>query len=664
MILVMVNCRRVHLDFHTSEYIEKIGDKFDKNEFQNTLKNSAVSQITLFAKCHHGWCYYPTKVGTMHPNLSFDLLGAQIEACKEIGVKVVVYITGGWSVKDSLDHPDWRAISFDTKKVAYMEDGAVVNRTLSTNSDDPRPNCSWDLMCLSGNYRQHILDLTEEVCDRYPQIDGLFYDICCLDIPCICDACTKNMKQKGINIDDRKSVLQYMIDTKKELMSDCKKIMDKKLEHGSIFFNSGGADINHPFYMENMTHFEIEDLPTVGGYNNIYNRAKFFLKRGKDVIGMTGKFRHTWGEFGSYKKPEALKYECATMLSLGLECSIGDQLHPDGKIDQTTYNEIGYAYNYIKQIEDYCYDCDTTSRLGLVLSNNWSSGEGVTAMLIDSQIDYEICEEQDNLGELYDCIILVNDADISSAFADKLKEFVDNGGSLITIAKAGLKNNNFIIPTCVKFISDPIYDMDYIVANEKIKSKDIVSPLLAYKACNITEMLDESEVLAGVEQPYFKRTVGKYCSHRNTPNDRLIEKYPAICKKNNLIYFAHDFGTMYLESGDLYLREIFISTLKTVYNLPFEVDGLMSCGRARLVRRDNKLFLHLLYAAPINRGNVILLEDFPTLYNIKVDIKGYNANKIIERPVNEEITFSNNENGVCFTVPKLKCHTLIEIEYS
>ena len=43
----------------------------------------------------------------MHPNLDFDLLGAQIEACHEIGVKYPIYFTVGWSVYDAEIHPEW-----------------------------------------------------------------------------------------------------------------------------------------------------------------------------------------------------------------------------------------------------------------------------------------------------------------------------------------------------------------------------------------------------------------------------------------------------------------------------------------------------------------------------------------------------------------------------
>ena len=87
----LVGNRQVHLDFHTSEHLFDIGNKFSKEQFQSTLKLAHVDAVNLFAKCHHSWSYYPTVVGRMHPNLSFDLLGAQIEACREIGIKVQIY---------------------------------------------------------------------------------------------------------------------------------------------------------------------------------------------------------------------------------------------------------------------------------------------------------------------------------------------------------------------------------------------------------------------------------------------------------------------------------------------------------------------------------------------------------------------------------------------
>ena len=99
--------RQVHLDFHTSPHIPGVGSRFDKAQFQAALKEGNVNSITVFAKCHHGYCYYPTRVGTQHPTMQpgFDLTGAMIEAAHEIGVAAPVYITAGWSALDAQRHP-------------------------------------------------------------------------------------------------------------------------------------------------------------------------------------------------------------------------------------------------------------------------------------------------------------------------------------------------------------------------------------------------------------------------------------------------------------------------------------------------------------------------------------------------------------------------------
>src|SRR5579871_1970292 len=88
--------RQVHLDFHTSEHISGVGSLFDAQIFGSTLKQASVNSINLFAKCHHGWSYYDTKIGERHPHLNFDLLRSQIEACKREGIATVIYYSIGW----------------------------------------------------------------------------------------------------------------------------------------------------------------------------------------------------------------------------------------------------------------------------------------------------------------------------------------------------------------------------------------------------------------------------------------------------------------------------------------------------------------------------------------------------------------------------------------
>ena len=98
--------RQIHLDFHTNGTLS-VGDKFSKEQFQAALKAGHINSITVFSKCHHGYSYHPTEVNEMHPGLKFDLLGAQLEACKEIGVNAPVYISAGLDEKEAEKHPEY-----------------------------------------------------------------------------------------------------------------------------------------------------------------------------------------------------------------------------------------------------------------------------------------------------------------------------------------------------------------------------------------------------------------------------------------------------------------------------------------------------------------------------------------------------------------------------
>ena len=89
--------RQIHLDFHTSPFIPDVGADFDADEFAQTLADAHVNSVTVFAKCHHGMCYYPTQTGTSHPALGHrDLLGEQIEALHKRGIRAPIYTTIVW----------------------------------------------------------------------------------------------------------------------------------------------------------------------------------------------------------------------------------------------------------------------------------------------------------------------------------------------------------------------------------------------------------------------------------------------------------------------------------------------------------------------------------------------------------------------------------------
>jgi len=146
--------RQIHLDFHTSEAIDNIGEQFKKQQFQEALLTGRVNSINIFAKGHHSWSYYPTEIGKMHPGLDFDLMGAQIEACREIGIKVQLYFSVGWSANDVKEHPEWAVL---------RKDGSNDFRDRLRNLGPDDNFYGWEYLEPSGTYAELILSQTEEI---------------------------------------------------------------------------------------------------------------------------------------------------------------------------------------------------------------------------------------------------------------------------------------------------------------------------------------------------------------------------------------------------------------------------------------------------------------------------------------------------------------------
>lgn len=652
--------RQVHLDFHTSPLIKGIGKNFSKENFQEALKLGNLSSITIFAKCHHSQCYYPTKVGTMHPGLDFDLLGAELEAAHEIGVRAPIYITAGWSAEDARKHPEW---------LARNKDGSPHTRNydITAKETDTIPNCCWLDLCLNdGSYCQHIYDLTEEICDRYKDIDGLFYDICFHQEACYCDECVAGMKAMGLDPDNEAEARQYTIFKRQEWMRKCREILYKKHPGATIFFNSGGADPYRPQYHCGSTHFELEDLPTAwGGYDKMPPTASYFANTGKDYLGMTGKFHTEWGEFGGFKTGEALKFEAAAMLTYGARCSVGDQLHPDGLMDLDTYRNIGVAYHYTEKIEDYCLDGKKVTNLGIYLSGNEDSDSGCEKLLLETQNDFNIV--YNNNFDPFDLVVFPDCVKLDEEGKAALNAYMARGGKVIFTGSSLVENDKFIIDAGAEYKGISQFDRDYLKVGEEISDNMVSSPMLMYGCARVIENKD-AQVLAEVLDPMFSRTYGHYCSHRNTPYDRSAPRKPAAVRKGNVIYIAHDICRMYKEFGSVYQKRYFINCLNLLYtDKILTADMGYSGGRASLMEQpQNKRYaLNLLYASPIKRNIIEVIEDLPPIYDIPVSLRtDKNITRVWSPVDDEDIPYMMTQNGISFTVPKVQCHNLIVIEYA
>ena len=658
--------RQVHLDFHTSEFIPGIGEKFNKKQFQEALKIGHLNQINIFAKCHHSWSYYPTEIGKMHPNLKFDLLGAEMEACHEIGVKCPIYFTIGWSVRDAEEHPEW---------CIRKKDGSIAafNYDADAKPTDIKPFYSWKCLDASvgGPYHEYIKKQVEEICKRYKDLDGFFFDIYHIIPASYSEFSLLRMKEEGIDINDEKAVERSFALALKAHMKELRELVAKYHPSATVFFNSATHLENKGIFTERLydmnDHQELEDLPTTwGGYDKLPLEAKYHLGQGTPVVAMSGKFHKAWGECGGFKHSDAIKYEAAAMISNGVSCNFGDQLHPSGEMDMDTYRNIGEAYKYVEKIEKYGPGGVPVSKLGMWLTLDNSADHGVVNILLELHDDFIVANEK-NLDQL-ELLIIPSHPVLTQPQADRINSWVEKGGKLIVFGEGALDQtlSKFILNVGANFVKKSDLDFDYTVVKPEIGNNMVSSPFLNYESGLLVKP-STGTALAMIREPYFNRTYEHYSSHRETPYKLEDSEYPAVVRNGNVIFFAHHLDQLYYTHGVRLHRKLVKNAIDLLYKSPcLKVNNLPSSGRVSFLKQEkkNRYVAHLLYSPALLRGEVQVIEDFLPVPGVEIEVNvPEKVKNVYQIPDLKKLNFSRSGNTIKISVPTFSMHTGIVMEF-
>jgi hypothetical protein len=657
--------RQVHLDFHTSEHISDIAIRFDKAQFQSMLKLGHVDSITVFSKCHHGWSYHPTTASVQHPHLKFDLLGAQIEAAHEIGVKTPVYISAGLDEKLARLHPDW-----------------LIRKPNEETEWAPNFNTpGYHRFCFNSPYLDILAEQIEEVVQAY-DADGIFLDIVGIR-ECYCQRCIGIALESGINPSVKAEMSTIWERTYANYTERTNAAVHRYKPELSVFHNGGHiVQGRRDLAFRNPQHLELESLPTGGwGYDHFPLSARYAQQLGLPFLGMTGKFHLSWGEFGGFKHPNALRYEASLSLANGARCSIGDQLHPDGWMEEATYRLIGEAYREVETKEAWCTNASNIADIALFSveaasqvmeghiaggnSRNSVSDKGAVRMLLEGHYLFDVVDiESDWLP--YAVVILPDSIRITPLIAAKLNEYISQGGRILATGESGLLANgtDFALDLGANWLSINPFRPDYFVPEANFGYLGQSSFVMYGQGQRIEAT---GETLGMRENPYFNREVYRFCSHRHTPGDKSSRE-PAMTEGAAGIYIGWSLFEDYAQNGSLMLRDIvqfaldrLLSDRKTL------VSSLPAQGVTTLQAQasNDRIIHHLLYATPVRRGeSVEIIEDIVPLFNIRNEVRTNRAVKQVSlAPQLDQLPFEYNNGVVSYTVPKLDCHQMVVISF-
>ena len=650
--------RQVHLDFHTSEHIEDIGKKFDKKQFQTALKKGHINSITLFSKCHHGWAYHPSKANEIHPHLDFDLLGAQIQAAHEIDVKTPIYLSAGLDEKMAHRHPEWLVRNLDE------------STTWAKDFTEP----GYHKMCMSSPYLDYLVKQIEEVCNNY-DADGIFLDIAGVQ-PCYCQNCIAKREELGLNPYDENDVLKHAEMVYKRYAEKTRAAVDKYKPNLSLFHNGGHIRQGRRDLVNYNTHLELESLPTGGwGYDHFPFSARYCQGLGVDYLGMTGKFHGSWGEFGGFKHPNALRFEVALAAANGAKCSVGDQLSPSGEMDMVTYDLIGSAYSELEEKEEWLDNVESVADIAIISPEAYvgdlstgqmtkvdDSGSGVCRIMLEGKYLFDVIDFESDLSK-YKVIILPDVIRADIDFAKRLREFCDCGGKVLATGKSALyeNSNEFCLNLGAEWIKENPYKPDYFRPLEKIKDMGDTGYIMYGNGEKIRCIGNELGIR---ENPYFNRTRAHFCSHQHTPNSCEYGG-AGMTEGKDGIYIAWNIFADYAQSGELHLKQMAIFALDRLLDTAKTLKtNLPAQGIVTLMKQSDRLICHLLYASPVKRGNGIeVIEDILPIYNVELAIKtDKKINKVYLAPQKEDIDFTYENGYISVKLDKIECHQMVVFE--
>lgn len=623
--------RKIHLDFHNSQHIPSIGERFDADEFGDRLVEGHVDSIVVFAKDMHGYFYYPTTYEPVHPGLAFDLLGQQVEACRKRNIKVYAYYCTTWDNYLAEKHPEW---------LVWKRD-----RTTYLPKFDQPP--AWTALCLSNpDFVQLVLDHTRETLERY-ELDGIWYD---MPLPiggeCFCRNCLAALRAAGADPFDVVAQRRH----KQQLLVD---FMRRAHEQAHAIRPGCQVDQNNQTRLglaeraPLMDNIDIEALPTAfWGYLYFPTNVRYARTFGRSVCGMSGRFHRSWADFGGLKHPNQLRIELAGIIAQGAQCDLGDQLPPNGRLDPAVYQTVGEVYAEIEKLEPLLNQAVPVTEAAIVVRGNplddlaqnndqhssrntlGVSVYGLTKLLMECHIQFDIVEV-DQPFERYRMVVLPDSLPVDAALAERLRAYLAAGGAVIASHRSLLLEGSDVLWNTdlgLKYRGESPFAPAYL----KLSAAPLWRGLPDYEyalydgAARLAPH-DPAAALAQLGEPLFQRSGERYTSHGQTPFDHLTgDALVALAGRMAAIGFP--IGGSYYRHGYWIYRELFRRVVGAVLphtlvktSAPLSAEVTVT-HQAAAADRPERWMVHVVNFSPVRRSpdHCEYLEDPTPLHDVRI----------------------------------------------
>lgn len=123
---------------------------------------------------------YPSKLLKRSANLPEDHIPKHLALCQELGLRVTASVPPCLQAQAWSEHPDWRSIRTNTKEIPEI---------------DLQQNPVGGILCQLGPWGDFLIQILEEILQKYPQVDGFGFDGIHHFTFCYCQSCRDGFRQ-------------------------------------------------------------------------------------------------------------------------------------------------------------------------------------------------------------------------------------------------------------------------------------------------------------------------------------------------------------------------------------------------------------------------------------------------------------------------------------
>ena len=683
----------------------RLAERFNADEFGDRLLAAHVNGATVFAKDMYGYCYFPNSQGRMHPNLSFDLLGAQVAALRKRKISVLAYYMLTWNPELAERHPEWLVVHKPGDKSRPRLEEVTDAQKGFTNTlkpDAPRRSKAgsgskpaeppaedkgyrpylWQFCIGQEGFLKGELDLIRELVSKY-ELDGVWLDGGSSP-PCYCDECVRQLRKKGLDpfdagvqYADKEELCQSFLERIRQVIKKTRPgCLVCPQNEGTFYGLARRAPLVDASSQEALftdaVHYGYHYFPTVIRY------ARGF---GVPFHGCTVIFKDFWADFGGLKSPAQMHTEVAAYVSQGARCDIGDQVPPDGRLDPAIYHVIGQAYKHIERIEPYLEQAVPVTEAALLASGDAPCNEvnyGWVKLLNESRVQFDIVEREKKWEERYALVILPENFWVDQGMASRLQAFIAAGGAVIaahTSAVLAGTEKSWLEPYGLHYSGMSPFTPAYMVPKVNFTGDIPPYAYALYEGASQWRAESPAKVLAVLGEPLFQRSPEHYMSHQQTPFDHTTA-YAAVALSGKVGLVAFPLGQGYYNQGFWVYRQAFQKALGEVLTAPLiqsdahlttELSLTHQAAKPNAGRKE-RYMVHIVNFSPVRRTpkHTEFHDDPIPLTNVTVRV-----NLPLKVPMARALYADEDlpvrrvaGGGVEFLVPRVAIHEVISLELS